>query len=179
MRGSAGSVTVQKGSAKTKRLRTTALRETLQPKLGCLGMVNSSVMFHTIWRLWLWRIAQSGIKQFIESFRYTQQLQPLLESWRPANPPLWMSFLEFIPSNYPMVSYFLFTSITNILNDYTSNYYTLNYHFTKPQFYDPLFPINFSFELSSGFGDRKNDLGNQSQTVFNLNWVYYFSNVPI
>jgi outer membrane protein assembly factor BamA len=64
---------------------------------------------------------------------------------------------------------------TSILNDYTSNYYTLNYNFTKPQFYDPLFPINFWFDLSSGFGDRENDLKSQSQTVFNLDTYKIFN----
>ena len=67
---------------------------------------------------------------------------------------------------------------TNILNDYTSNYYTLNYNFTKPQFYDPLFPINFWFELSSGFGNRENDLGKESQSVFNLNTYKIFNLNP-
>ncbi len=64
---------------------------------------------------------------------------------------------------------------TNVLNDYTSNYYTLNYNYTKPQYYDPLFPINFWFELSSGFGDRTNDFGQQNQSVFNLNTYKIFN----
>jgi len=64
---------------------------------------------------------------------------------------------------------------TNVLNDYTSNYYTLNYNYTKPQYYDPLFPINFWFELSSGFGDRTNDFGKQNQSVFNLNTYKIFN----
>ncbi|MBC2846594.1 POTRA domain-containing protein [Winogradskyella flava] len=64
---------------------------------------------------------------------------------------------------------------TNILNDYTSNYYTLNYNYTKPQFYDPLFPVNFWFDLSSGFGDRENDSSNENQTVFNLDTYKIFN----
>ena len=64
---------------------------------------------------------------------------------------------------------------TSILNDYVSNYYTLNYNYSKPQFYDPLFPINFRFDISSGFGDRENDLGSQSQTVFNLDTYKIFN----
>ncbi len=64
---------------------------------------------------------------------------------------------------------------TDVLNDYTSNYYTLNYNYTKPQFYDPLFPINFKFDLSSGFGERTNDLGNQKQSVFNLDTYKIFN----
>lgn len=64
---------------------------------------------------------------------------------------------------------------TNVLNDYTSNYYTLNYNYTKSQYYDPLFPINFWFELSSGFGDRTNNFGKQNQSVFNLNTYKIFN----
>jgi len=67
---------------------------------------------------------------------------------------------------------------TSILNDYTSNYYTLSYNYTKPQFYDPLFPINFWFDLSSGFGNRENDTGRQSQTVLNLNTYKIFNLNP-
>jgi outer membrane protein assembly factor BamA len=64
---------------------------------------------------------------------------------------------------------------TNILNDYTSNYYTLHYNYTQAQFYDPLFPINFWFDLSSGFGSRTNDFGKQNQTVFDLNTFKIFN----
>ena len=64
---------------------------------------------------------------------------------------------------------------TAILNDYTSNYYTLNYRYIKPQFYDPLFPINFLFDLSAGFGDRTNDLETQNQSIFNLNTFKIFN----
>jgi outer membrane protein assembly factor BamA len=64
---------------------------------------------------------------------------------------------------------------TAILNDYNSNYYTINYNYTKAQFYDPLFPINFWFDLSSGFGDRENDFNKQNQTVFNLDTYKIFN----
>lgn len=67
---------------------------------------------------------------------------------------------------------------SSILNDYKSSYYTLNYNFTEPQFYDPLFPINFWFDLSSGFGGRENDQGNQSQSVFNLDTYKVFNLNP-
>ncbi|WP_299129584.1 hypothetical protein [uncultured Winogradskyella sp.] len=67
---------------------------------------------------------------------------------------------------------------TVILNDFTSNYYTLNYTFTKPQFYDPLFPINFWFQLSSGFGNRENNLGTQNQSVYNLDTYKIFNFNP-
>ncbi|WP_299115354.1 POTRA domain-containing protein [uncultured Winogradskyella sp.] len=64
---------------------------------------------------------------------------------------------------------------TALLNDYTSNFYTLNYNHTKAQFYDPLFPINFWFDFSSGFGDRSNDFGKQTQSVFNLDTYKIFN----
>ena len=74
------------------------------------------------------------------------------------------------------------TSSTNLLenntatlNDYTSNYYTLNYNFTKPQFYDTLFPINFWFDLSSGLGNRENNIDSQNQTVFNIDTYKIFN----
>ncbi|WP_296384695.1 POTRA domain-containing protein [Winogradskyella sp.] len=67
---------------------------------------------------------------------------------------------------------------TATLNDYTSSYYTLNYNYTKSQFYDPLFPINFQFDLSTGFGDRKNDVGNQKQSVFNIDTYKIFNLNP-
>lgn len=69
----------------------------------------------------------------------------------------------------------LLDSDTSVLNDYTTNYYTLGYNFTKPQFYDPLFPINFWLDFSAGFGDRENDLGNQNQTVFNIDSYKIFN----
>jgi outer membrane protein assembly factor BamA len=72
----------------------------------------------------------------------------------------------------------LLDSDTTILNDYTTNYYTLGYNFTKPQFYDPLFPINFWLDFSTGFGDRENNLGNQNQTVFNIDSYKIFNLNP-
>ena len=64
---------------------------------------------------------------------------------------------------------------TVVLNDYTSSYYTVGYNYTKPQFYDPLFPINFWFDLSSSFGNRDNTTGVQRQSVFNLNTYKIFN----
>jgi outer membrane protein assembly factor BamA len=64
---------------------------------------------------------------------------------------------------------------TNILTDYISNYYTLQYSYIKSQFYDPLFPINFWFDLSSGFGNRTNDFEKQNQSVFNLDTYKIFN----
>lgn len=72
----------------------------------------------------------------------------------------------------------LLDSDTSILNDYTTNYYTLGYVFTKPQFYDPLFPINSLLDFSMGFGDRENDLGIKKQTVFNIDTYKIFNLNP-
>jgi outer membrane protein assembly factor BamA len=69
----------------------------------------------------------------------------------------------------------LLDSDTTILNDYTSNYYTLNYLYIKSQFYDPLFPINFLFDISSGFGTRSNNLGKQNQSVYKLDTYKIFN----
>lgn len=64
---------------------------------------------------------------------------------------------------------------TNILNDYTANYYTLHYNYIQAQYYDPLFPINFWFEFSSGFGERTNNFGKQNQTVLNIDTYKIFN----
>ncbi|WP_458627530.1 POTRA domain-containing protein [Winogradskyella sp. PC D3.3] len=64
---------------------------------------------------------------------------------------------------------------TDILNDYTSSYYTVHYNYTKPQFYDPLFPVNFWFDFSSGFGHRTNDSEKQKQNVFSVDTYKIFN----
>lgn len=72
----------------------------------------------------------------------------------------------------------LLDNSTVTLNDYTSNYFTLGYTYTKAQFYDPLFPINFWLDFSTGFGDRENDIGKQSQTAFNVDSYKIFNLNP-
>ncbi|WP_411895998.1 POTRA domain-containing protein [Winogradskyella sp. A2] len=64
---------------------------------------------------------------------------------------------------------------TSVLNDYKSNYFTANYNFNKPQFYDPLFPYNFWLEFSSGFGNRDNDLGKKDQSFYRLDTYKIFN----
>ncbi|WP_179319261.1 POTRA domain-containing protein [Winogradskyella helgolandensis] len=64
---------------------------------------------------------------------------------------------------------------TDILNDYKSDYYTLHYNYTKPQYYDPLFPVNFWFDFSSGFGNRTNEVGKEKQNVFTLDTYKIFN----
>ncbi len=64
---------------------------------------------------------------------------------------------------------------TSLLNDYKSTYYLLNYNFIEPQFYDPLFPINFLFDLTASIGQRKNDEMSLDQNAFNLNTYKIFN----
>lgn len=66
------------------------------------------------------------------------------------------------------VSSNLLESSTNILDDYTSNYFQFGYNFIKPQYYDPLFPINFWFDVSTAFGNRTQDNIEQSQNAFTI-----------
>ena len=67
---------------------------------------------------------------------------------------------------------------TATLNDYKSNYYTLNYNYTKAQFYDLLFPINFQFDLSTALGERTNNVGKQKQSVFIVDTYKIFNLNP-
>jgi len=64
---------------------------------------------------------------------------------------------------------------TEILNDYKSNYYTVHYNYTKPQFNDPLFPVNFWFDFSSGFGNRTDDITSQNQSMFTIDAYKVFN----
>ncbi|WP_179376720.1 POTRA domain-containing protein [Winogradskyella wichelsiae] len=64
---------------------------------------------------------------------------------------------------------------TTTLNDYTTNYFTISYNYSKLQSYDPLFPVNFYLDFSSGFGDRTNDFGAQKQMMFNIESFKIFS----
>ena len=57
---------------------------------------------------------------------------------------------------------------TSILNDYNTNYTQLNYNYIKPQYYDPLFPINFWFDITASFGNRTQSSIEQTQTAFTL-----------
>ncbi|MEM9679323.1 MAG: POTRA domain-containing protein [Bacteroidota bacterium] len=64
---------------------------------------------------------------------------------------------------------------TAVLNDYDSNYYLLNYNYIEPQYYDPLFPINFLFDLTASTGRRENDEASLDQNAFNLNTFKIFN----
>jgi len=62
-----------------------------------------------------------------------------------------------------------------ILNDYSSNFLTFGYQFIRPQFYDPLFPINFLLDLNLGTGQRENANENISQNMVSLNTYKIFN----
>ena len=69
----------------------------------------------------------------------------------------------------------LLANDTAILNDYESHFYTLNYSYNKFQFYDPLFPINFSLELSLGLGNRTNESDKEKQSIVSLDTYKIFN----
>ncbi|WP_179354550.1 POTRA domain-containing protein [Winogradskyella vidalii] len=64
---------------------------------------------------------------------------------------------------------------TTILNDYTTNYFTLHYNYIKSQFDDPLFPINFWIDFSSGIGSRATNTITEDQNVFSLDSYKIFN----
>ena len=66
------------------------------------------------------------------------------------------------------------TNLTNV-DDYKSTHYILNYSHQKAQNFDPLFPINFLFDFTAGFGKRTLNSTNESQRVFNLNSFKIFN----
>lgn len=66
------------------------------------------------------------------------------------------------------------TEISSV-NDFKSNYYFTNYVYTKRQNYDFLFPINFIFDITAGFGNRTFDDVDEDQTKFALNTFKIFN----
>ena len=66
------------------------------------------------------------------------------------------------------------TEITSV-NDFSSSYYFTNYVYTKRQNYDFLFPVNFIFDITAGFGSRTFDDINEDQTKFALNTFKIFN----
>ena len=76
----------------------------------------------------------------------------------------------------------LSTTSTNLLdnnilsiNDYKSSFYTLNYLHTKRQRYNLLFPINFQFDITVGFGNRTFDDIKESQNSLAINTFKIFN----
>ena len=66
------------------------------------------------------------------------------------------------------------TEVSSI-NDFSSSYYFTNYVYTKRQNYDFLFPVNFLFDITGGFGKREFDDVNEDQTRFELNTFKIFN----
>ncbi|WP_162835787.1 POTRA domain-containing protein [Psychroserpens mesophilus] len=66
------------------------------------------------------------------------------------------------------------TEISSI-NDFNSSYYFSNYVYTKRQSYDFLFPINFLFDITAGFGSRTFDTIDENQTKFALHTFKIFN----
>ena len=62
-----------------------------------------------------------------------------------------------------------------LLDDYTSNYYQIGYNYIKSQYYDPLFPINFWFDINSSFGNRTQNNIEQQQTAYTLETYKIFN----
>ena len=62
-----------------------------------------------------------------------------------------------------------------VLTDYSSNYYFANYIYQKRQNYDVLFPINFLFDLTAGFGNRTIESNKESQSKFKLDTYKIFN----
>lgn len=63
----------------------------------------------------------------------------------------------------------LLNNSTATINDFNSRFYTLSYHYIKPQRFDKLFPINFLFDISAGSGKRTIGRNDQHQSKFELN----------
>jgi outer membrane protein assembly factor BamA len=61
------------------------------------------------------------------------------------------------------------------INDFSSRYYFTNYTYTKRQNYDFLFPMNFFFDITAGFGNRTFDEIDEDQTKFALNTFKIFN----
>lgn len=66
------------------------------------------------------------------------------------------------------------TQVSSI-NDFNSSYYFTNYVYTKRQNYDVLFPVNFLFDITAGFGNRAFGDTDENQTKFSLNTFKIFN----
>lgn len=64
---------------------------------------------------------------------------------------------------------------TLAIQDYQSNFYTLNYNYYKLQKYDKLFPVNFAAETTFGLGKRTYNSIDESQEVYKINIYKIFN----
>ena len=67
------------------------------------------------------------------------------------------------------------TATTNSISDYKSNFITIAYQFTKPQYYNFLFPVNATLFLETGFGSRKTSETSEKQTQLNMDAFKIFN----
>jgi outer membrane protein assembly factor BamA len=61
------------------------------------------------------------------------------------------------------------------IKDFKSTFYLAQFNHTTPQFYDLLFPVNFYFDLSAGFGDRTSEDNSINQTLVKINTYKIFN----
>ncbi|MFD1063867.1 POTRA domain-containing protein [Winogradskyella litorisediminis] len=66
------------------------------------------------------------------------------------------------------VSSDLLNSNSILIDDYNSSFYQIGYNYIKPQYYDPLFPINFWFDVNANFGNRAQNSVETQQNAFSL-----------
>ncbi len=64
---------------------------------------------------------------------------------------------------------------TAAITDFSSNQFILNYVYTKRQNYDPLFPINFLFDITGGTGNRSFADIDEQQSNFIINTYKIFN----
>ncbi|MDG5492477.1 POTRA domain-containing protein [Psychroserpens sp. SPM9] len=64
---------------------------------------------------------------------------------------------------------------TTLITDYKSNQYFINYTYTKRQNYELLFPVNFLFDITTGFGNRTYETIDERQSNFYLNTFKIFN----
>lgn len=62
-----------------------------------------------------------------------------------------------------------------LIEDYNSQIYTLNYHYSIKQHLNLLFPTQFLFNISSGLGNRRYSEINESQSHFYINTFKVFN----
>ncbi|NOY48131.1 MAG: hypothetical protein GXO84_08055 [Chlorobi bacterium] len=58
---------------------------------------------------------------------------------------------------------------TQFIQDYNSTFYSIKYEYLKRQYNNILFPINFAFNIKTGFGFRKIESNKDNQKIFSLN----------
>ena len=64
---------------------------------------------------------------------------------------------------------------STLITDYDSNQYFINYTYTDRQNFNLLFPINFLFDISTGFGSRTYEDLEEKQSNFYLNTFKIFN----